>query len=100
MTTIFASLGKKRYVGGTITELTGKDISGATFTIALSSDGSTPPAVFVPPDVNQAGSTVASRVVKKLVDSTVTPGTYFLWCTVNDFPEIEPMVLQGPIVVA
>ena len=99
MSTIYVSLGKKRYVGGTITELTGKDISTATFTIALGTDPVTPPPTFAAPDVNLAGATSASRVLKKLVDNTVTAGTYYVWANIADSPEIEPVVLQGPVVV-
>ena len=100
MSTIYVSLGKKRYVGGTITELNGKDISAATFTIALGTDGTIPPATFTTPDVNTVGATTASRVLKKLIDASTPPGTYFVWANILDSPEIEPVVLQGPVVVA
>ena len=96
---IYVTLGKKRYVGGTVTELNGKDISTATFTIALGVDPTLPPATFVAPDVNVAGTTNASRVLKKLVDSSVTPGTYYVWANILDSPEIEPVLLQGPVTV-
>lgn len=99
MPSIYVTLGKKRYVGGTITELTGKDISAATFTIALGTDSSIPPVAFVTPDVSTIGTTNASRVLKKLIDATTAPGTYYVWANVLDFPEIEPLVLQGPITV-
>ena len=99
MTSIYVTLGKKRYVGGTVTEASGKDISTATFTIALGVDGTIPPAVFVAPDVNTIGATNASRVLKKLIDSSTTPGTYYVWANIADSPEIEPVVLQGPVVV-
>lgn len=99
MASIYVTLGKKRYVGGTITELTGKDISGATFTIALGADSSIPPTTFVTPDVSTIGTTNASRVLKKLIDVTTAPGTYYVWANIADSPEIEPVVLQGPVVV-
>ena len=99
MPSIYVSLGKKRYVGGTITELNGKDISTATFTIALGVDSSIPPTTFVAPDVSTIGATNASRVLKKLIDSTTAPGTYYVWANILDSPEIEPVVLQGPITV-
>jgi hypothetical protein len=98
--TIYVSEGMKRYVGGTITETTGKDISGATFQIALSPDNQIPPTVWVTPTVNMQGATTASRVVKLLVDTGTTPGTYFVWARVTDNPEIEPLLLDGPIPVA
>jgi hypothetical protein len=100
-TPIFVSLGKKRYVGGTITETTGKDISGATFTIALGPSGYTPPAAgWVAPDVSTAGATSAQRIVKLLVTNTTPPGVYFAWANIVDSPEIEPILLQGPFTVA
>lgn len=109
MSSIYVTLGKRRYVGGTISETSGKDISGATFTIALGVDGTTPPAnvAFVTPDVNTAGTTTASRILKLLISSTVgsgatqvtAPGTYYVWGNIADAPEIEPLVLQGPIIV-
>jgi hypothetical protein len=100
-TTIFVSDGMKQYVGGTITETTGKDITGATFQIALGADNVTPPTVWVTPSVNIQGTTVAARVLKLLVDSSTTAGTYFVWAKINDNPEIEPQLLDpDPIVVA
>jgi hypothetical protein len=99
MSSIYVTLGKKRYVGGTITELTGKDISTATFTIALGTDSSIPPTVFTAPDVSTIGTTNASRVLKKLIDSSTLPGTYYVWANILDSPEIEPVVLQGPVTV-
>jgi len=97
---IFVSLGKKRYVGGTITEDNGKDISGATYTMALGASGETPPSTgWVTPSVNIAGATSASRVLKLLIDNTTPVGTYWVWANVVDNPEIEPVVLQGPVPV-
>jgi hypothetical protein len=100
MSTIYVSKGMKRYVGGTITETTGKDITGATFQVALGSDNVTPPTAWVTPSVNTQGGTTADRVLKLLVDSSTTVGTYFVWAKVADNPEIEPLLLDGPVVVA
>ncbi len=75
MSTIFTRLGKKRYVGGTVTEVNGKDISGATYTIGLSPDLNTLPTSFVTPDVNTAGATPAQRVLKLLISSPQAAGT-------------------------
>lgn len=99
---IYVSLGNKRYAGGTISETSGKDISGATFGIALSSDPVVPPvyASFGAPDVSVQGATTADRVVKKLVDSGTSLGTFAVWGRVMDNPEIEPILLDWPIVVA
>lgn len=99
MSAIYVTLGKKRYAGGIVTELTGKDISGATFTIGLGFGNVDPPTVFTTPDVNTIGTSTASRVLKKLIDSSVAPGTYYVWANIADSPEIEPVVLQGPITV-
>lgn len=100
MSTIYVSKGMKRYVGGTVTETTGKDISSATFQMALGSDNVTPPSSWVSPSVNTQGGTTADRVLKFLVDSSTAVGTYFVWCKVADSPEIEPLLLDGPVVVA
>ena len=51
------------------------------------------------PDVNTIGTTNASRILKKLIDSGTTPGVYYVWANILDSPEIEPIVLQGPITV-
>jgi hypothetical protein len=101
--TIIVSAGAKRYVGGTITEKTGKDISGATFQISLGSE-SLPGRTWLTPDSSVPGDTNASRIVKYLVSSTtpsglVRPGTYWAWVRVTDTPEIEPLRVQGPIYV-
>lgn len=93
---IWVSKGKKRYVGGTVTELTGKDISADVLTIALATSPSIPPDTFATPDVDEQGATTANRVVKKLIDSSTDLGTYWCWGNVEDNPEIEPFVLSGP----
>lgn len=99
--TIWVSLGKKRYVGGTVSEVNGKDISSATFTIALGTNASTPPSTgFAAPDVSTQGATTADRVLKKLIDNSVAAGTYAVWANIVDNPEIEPLLLQWPVVVA
>jgi hypothetical protein len=98
-TTILASAGAEKYVGGTVTELTGKDISAATFQIALGSIAA-PPTTWSVPDVSVAGTTAAQRVVKLLVTNTTPPGTYWVWVRVTDNPEIEPLTVQGPITIA
>lgn len=102
-TKIFVTLGNKRYVGGTITETTGKDISAATFLIATvigQTDPNTPPlaASFttVGSDVNVQGATTASRTLKRYIDNAITypPGTYGCWGRITDNPEIEPLLLD------
>jgi hypothetical protein len=99
--TIWVSLGNKRYVGGTVSALDGKDISSGTFTIALTTTASTPPSTgFATPDVSTQGETTADRILLKLVDSSVAAGTYAVWAKVVDNREIEPLLLQWPVVVA
>jgi hypothetical protein len=97
-TTILATAGEKQYVGGTVTELTGKDISAATFEIALGTIAA-PPAVWSVPDVTIAGATTAQRVVKLLVTNTTPPGTYWVWVRIIDNPEVKPLIVQGPITI-
>lgn len=101
-TPIFVSLGKKRYVGGTVTEKDGNDISGDTFTVALGTSNTIPPSSgWVVPGVNQAGKGGSStRLLLFLVDNNVDPGVYWIWANIVDNPEIEPLVLDGPITVA
>ncbi|TFD74747.1 hypothetical protein [Cryobacterium fucosi] len=97
-TPIYVSTGAARYVGGTVTETTGKDITLATFLVGLGSI-STPPTVWVAPSVNVQGATVAVRILKLLVTNTTPAGTYYCWAKITDTPEVEPLILQGPIVV-
>lgn len=102
MSTIYVSKGMKRHVGGTIIETNGKDITSATFQIALGTDNEVPPdpSSWVAPSVNVQGAAVSQRTVLLLVDSSTPLGTYFVWGRVADNPEIEPPLLDGPIVVA
>jgi hypothetical protein len=100
---VLASAGAVKYVGGTITEVTGKDISGATYVMSLGS-ATYPGPTWYAADVSQQGPTTATRIVKLKITSTlpsgiVIPGTYWVWCKITDAPEVEPLRLQGPIVV-
>jgi hypothetical protein len=91
-TPIFVSQGKKRYVGGLVSAVNDDgvpvDITGDTFTIALG----------VSPSVSVAVG--LKRRIKLLVDNTTPLGNYYVWGNVVDNPEIEPLVLQGPVVVS
>lgn len=93
--TINVTAGGARYVGGTITETTGKDISADTVVMALGSD--TTPGIWTTPDVKVAA--VASVTVKLLVTNAVAVGTYWIWGRITDSPEVEPFILDGPIYV-
>lgn len=100
---IYVSLGNERYVGGTVTETTGKDISGATILIATvlgMVNPDVPPAAAsfttLGSDVIAQGTTTASRTVKRLIDTLTNypAGTYGCWVRIADNPEIEPILLQ------
>jgi len=99
---IYVTQGKKRYVGGTITERFGKDISGATYTVAIGTSTDVPPtAGWAAPTVNTAGTSPSSRVLKVLIEATtqyagapIVPGRYTIWGNITDNPEIEPIYLQ------
>lgn len=100
--TIQVSLGETRYVGGTITEATGKDISADTILMGLG-DYDTPPAKTAgkAPDVDEPGDTSASRVVKLLIDDNYTAGKgLYVWGWIADNPEVTPVRVQGPIAIA
>lgn len=109
-TTIATTAGAKKYVGGTITETTGKDITTATIQIALGpSKVVVPTTGWVTPDVSVAGpgATIggvaipptAQRVVKLLVTNATPPGLYYCWVRITDNPEVEPIMIQGPIII-
>ena len=101
MQTIWVSKGEVEYVGGTVTETTGDDISGIDITVGLSTSGHEPPdaEVFAEPDVDDQGATEASRTLKKLVDDSIPLGAYYLWASIPDTPENPYVMLAGPIYV-
>lgn len=88
--TVRVTAGDQVYVGGTITETTGKDISGDTIVLALLPLGSKPDETTTgtAPDVDE-NPAPAQRVVKKLITDDVEPGTYQLWARITDTPERE-----------
>lgn len=96
---VIISSGAAVYVGGTVTETTGKDISADTFMISLGSDQN--PGTWLTPDVSIAGTSNAQRIVKLLVSPTVpanlAKGTYWVWVKISDSPEIQPLRVQGPV---
>lgn len=100
---VLASAGAIKFVGGTVTETAGLDISGASFEMSLGSE-KYPGATWVAPDVSAAGTSNAQRVLKLKVSSTLpagitVPGTYWCWARITASPEVEPVRLQGPITV-
>jgi len=82
--------GDEVYAGGTITELSGKDISGDTIVLALLPLGSKPDETTTDtaPDVDESPAP-AQRVVKMLITDDVEPGSYQLWARITDNPEQE-----------
>jgi hypothetical protein len=106
MRIVRVSAGAVTYVGGTVTESTGKDISSCSFQVGLSSSEEVAPTVWISPDVSIQGDTSASRVLKLLVSSSqpatspvVVGETYFCWAKIVDSPEVEPLVVQGNIFI-
>ena len=104
MTTILVTAGAEKYVGGTVIEKTGRDITAATFDVCLGS-ATYPSGTWLPATVNAAGANSSERVVKLMVkagtpaDVTV-PGQYWVWVRVHDVDEVEPLRIQGPVYLA
>lgn len=98
MATIWVSKGEIEYVGGTITNNEGEDISGIDYGIGLSHSHTEPPdeADFGTPDVNVEGSSTAVRTLKKLIDDSVELGTWYCWASIPDTPEKPYVLLSGP----
>ena len=96
---LYVGAGQKHYVGGTITETNGADISADPILVALG-QYSTPPdkTSATTPSSDTQGATTATRVVKLLIDNT-TPAAVnqYIWAWITDNPEIEPLRLDGPI---
>jgi hypothetical protein len=74
---------------GLVTISTGKIFYRATFTIA-GVDPTLPPATFVAPDVNVVKFNERFPVCLQLVPTRGYTGTYYVWRTSLDSPEIEP----------
>lgn len=100
--TINVTAGQARYVGGTVTEQTGKDISNDTIVMALGPSNTTPPARTAgkSPDSDDAQDDKATRVVKLLIGAGYQPASdVYCWAWITDSPEIEPLCLDGPITI-
>lgn len=101
MTTIHASKGQKRFIGGTITETASKNIQGDSVVVGFGTYTEPPTSTpGIAPTVIEQGKTTADLVVKLLVDNTTAPivGAY-LWGWITDASEVEPVRLQGPITI-
>lgn len=102
--------GRKRYEGGTITELTGKDITGVTFQVALGTSlNNAPTTGWGAPDVTVPGPGcilkdgtaipgTAQRILKKLIQAPTPPGTWYLWWSFSDTPENDAQPFPARIV--
>lgn len=98
--TIRSSAGGKRYLTATITETTGKDITGDTYVVSLGS--------YTAPGTWTAATptTVTTSQVKVAVlvgsGGTLDPtaGDYWLWVKVADNPEVEPIRIDERITIA
>lgn len=95
---ILKSSGATEYVGGVITETTGKNISAATVQMALGS--ATVPGTFAAPSTDTSGP-VNVRKVTMLVGTTPnTPkGEYWVWVKVTDTPEVTTLRLPQKVIV-
>lgn len=87
---IAVSLGAVEYTWPlTITESTGKDITGVTIELSLGTLAA--PGAWSPPSLDTSVD-ASTRTVQLLVDSSleVEPGDYWLWSKITDFPEVAP----------
>lgn len=100
MATVITSAGAKKYVGGTITETTGADISAATIVIGLSASTQTPPTTSQIPDSDTPGATSNIRTVKLLVTTTTAaPGTYWPWVRITGNQETDWLLIPEPVTI-
>lgn len=72
-----------------LTEINKKDISGATFQVALSASSSVAPATgnaaWVTPTVNTVGTDGNwQRILKLMIASPTAPGVWWLWGKIID----------------
>lgn len=92
---IHASAGGQQYVGGTITEKTGKDISAVTITMSLGSE-SRPGTTWSAPDQSSSGPLNVRNVLMMVGASEATPaGTYAVWVKMQDGPS-EQLIMRFP----
>lgn len=99
MRTIQVTAGAVEYVGGTVKEKFGKNISAATIVMALGASPSDAPDDWVAPTTTTAGGSPAERIVRLEVSSSTPPGSYWCWVKITDAPEILPRVFEGQIIV-
>jgi len=81
----------------TATETTGKDISAATIQLSLGSY--TDPGDWLDPDV-ETRPTLSSVTAKILIDDSYEAGTYWLWRSISDTPEVDPQKTSLRVIVS
>jgi hypothetical protein len=69
------------------TETSGQDISNSTVELSLGTYSE--PGEWLPPDVITRPQ-VYSVTAQILIDDSYLPGTYWLWRTIHDAPEVLP----------
>jgi hypothetical protein len=97
---VLATAGESEYVGGTVTETTGKNITTATYQMALGSIDR--PGAWENPSVSAVGPEGNhTRVLKLLIGANVsTPnGEYYVWAKITDTPEVNAVRFPQKIVV-
>lgn len=95
---VIVSAGAAVMVGGTITELTGKNLNSCTFEVVLGSE-TQPGTTWLTPNSSVQGATVSERIVQLLVTDTTPKGKYYLWVRVTDTPEILPLRFPNYLIV-
>jgi hypothetical protein len=82
----------------TITEATGKDISGDTIELSLGSYNT--PGTWRAPDTDTG--TGSTRTVQLLIGTTLRPlaGNVWLWSRVTDSPELVPRRHEKIVILA
>ena len=84
MRTIYATSGAVEYVAISVTELTGKDISGDTVWMGLGGLATVPAEWIEATHLDGEGASVTVGI---LIDSSTEPGSYWPWVKVGDDPE-------------
>ena len=100
---VIVSAGARKYVGGTVSDQTGADISGLTYQVSFGS-ATQPGRTWFTPDISVSpGGAPTKRTLKYLLTST-TPanlpyGTYYVWIKITATPELEPIRVPTEYVV-
>ena len=91
--------GMREYIGGTVTERFGANISDTVFQVGLGGyDQEHLPDIWTSPDLDSS-PTSSKRKIDKLIDGSAPLGVHYLWIRVQDNPEIIPLRVDIAIVV-